>query len=601
MSPAGPEEKNTTERPSQPKAAATPRPVASAANPATTHAASGANGQFREWIREEGAWWAASFVFHTLLMAALMLIPHEMVQPIEGEAPTFEEAQIDPTDQAPKIERFEIGETKTEDLELTTETLSLTKSPEIQAPEAIDLTSSGGGFKGAASGGPQLGGLSGGFTITGLGAGPARRGGGGVGGSTGFGNQAGSGGSGFGFRGSAKKSLGAHGGTKGGDRAVGAALSWIARHQSRDGSWGLGDYRRQCKAKDTSCTGPGTYAGSAAGTALALLPFLAAGQTHETKGPYRKTIYDGLYYLMRNQSRSGDLSGASPPQMYVHGLATITLCEAYGLTHSKMIGKSAQQAILFIQSAQNPGTGGWRYTPGQDGDTSVVGWQVMALKSAQMAGLQVNQGTLDGAKRFLKSCAKGNGGLFSYTPEAGATPSMTSVGLLCLQYGGMRRTDPQMAEGVTMLMRNMPDPKGGGRNLYYWYYATQVMHNVSGPDWDNWNRRIRNVLVDSQCKANNCAMGSWDPDKPTKDAWGEAGGRLMVTSLAALTLEVYYRYLPLYKLDNTDTVKTLAAPPPPPSSSPPSKPGAPASKSAAPPATKPAEAAKAKPPATAKK
>ena len=116
--------------------------------------------------------------------------------------------------------------------------------------------------------------------------------------------------------------------------------------------------------------------------------------------------------------------------MYSHGLATITLCEAYGLTHSKIIGKSAQAAVNFIQSAQHPGTGGWRYTPGQEGDTSVVGWQVMALKSAQMAGLQVNPRAIEGAKRWLKSCAKGNGGQFCYTPESGATPSMTAVGLL---------------------------------------------------------------------------------------------------------------------------------------------------------------------------
>ncbi len=598
MSPAGSEEKSTTERPSQPTAAAKPKPAAAGASkPAKASGTPGVRGPFREWVRGEGAWWAASFVFHTLLMAALMLIPHTVVQPTEGEAPSFDEAKVDPTAQTPQLERFEIGETKTEDAtELTTESLSLTKAPEIQASDAIDLTSAGGGFKGAAATGPQLGGLGGGFTIVGLGSGPARRGSGGVGAGSGFGNSPGSGGSGIGFghRTALKKSLGAQGGTKSGDRAVGAALSWIARHQSRDGSWGLADYRRQCKPKDPSCTGPGTFAGGAAGTALALLPFLAAGQTHETKGPYRKPIYDGLYYLMRNQGRTGDLSGANPPQMYVHGLAAITLCEAYGLTHSKMIGKSAQQAIFFIQSAQNPGTGGWRYTPGQDGDTSVVGWQVMALKSAQMAGLQVNPSTLDGAKRFLKSCSKGNGGQFSYTPETGATPTMTSVGLLCLQYGGMRRTDPQMAEGVTMLMRNMPDPQGGGRNLYYWYYATQVMHNVSGPDWDTWNRRTRNVLLDTQCKTNNCATGSWDPDKPTKDAWGEAGGRLMVTSLSALTLEVYYRYLPLYKLENTDTVKTLAAPPPP---GPPPKPGAPPTKSG----ETPKPAPKAAPPAAAKK
>lgn len=579
-------------------AAAAPRPARPAevvVRPAGTAHQGGISG----WIREEGAWWAASFVFHTLLMAILMLVPHTVVQPVEGEAISLDEAKdLEELKQPPQLERFELTETQKEDTVLTTESLSLTNAPEIQS-ESLDLagvSAEGGGMK-ATSAGPQLGGM-GGFTIVGLGAGSARKGAGGIGFGPGTGSNYGSGGSGFGHREGLKRVSGTQGGTKAADRAVGAALSWFARHQSRDGSWGLSAYRRQCK--DPSCSGPGTYAGAAAGTALAILPYLAAGQTHETKGPYRKTIYDGLYFLMKNQSRTGDLSGAKPPQMYVHGLATIALCEAYGLTHSKAIGKAAQQAVFFIESAQNRGTGGWRYTPGQDGDTSVVGWQVMALKSAQMAGLQVKPETLEGAKRFLKSCAKGRGGVFSYTPESGPTPSMTSVGLLCLQYGGMRRSAPEMSEGVTLLMSNLPER--GPRNIYYWYYATQVMHNVSGSDWDRWNRSMRNVLRETQCKE-KCATGSWDPDKPTRDAWAEAGGRLMVTSLATLSLEVYYRYLPLYKIENTDTMSTLVAPPPPPSpgapaksATPPSKPAPPPAKAAAPakPAAKPATPAPAK-------
>jgi hypothetical protein len=137
------------------------------------------------------------------------------------------------------------------------------------------------------------------------------------------------------------------------------------------------------------------------------------------------------------------------------------------------------------------------------------------------------------------------------------------------------------------------------------------MHNVSGPDWDNWNRRMRRVLTNTQCKE-GCATGSWDPDKPTKDACGDPGGRLMVTSLSALTLEVYYRYLPLYKLDNTDSVRTLAVPPPSPPlpagkpSAPPPPPKADKAppKPAAPapaPAAKPAAPAPAPPAAPAKK
>ena len=536
-------------------------PSGSAQKTSAEHPSQGLAGQFNEWVRVEGAWWAASFVFHTLLMAALMLVPHTISTPVEGDAPSIQEVNPDALTQQPQLERFEVGQTTETPAELTTETLSLTKSPEIQSSkDLIDVKDQGmpaGGFAVATGTGPTLGGLGGGFSIVGLGPGPARSGRGGVGIGSGGGSSPGVG-VGFGGRTVLKKSIGSQGGTKGSERSVAAALSWIARHQSRDGSWGLADYRRQCK--DSSCTGPGTHVSNSAATAMGLLPFFAAGQTHETKGPYRKTIYDGLYWLMRNQKRWGDLSGAEKPeqaQMYSHGLATITLCEAYGLTRGKVIGKSAQAAVNFIQSAQHPGTGGWRYAPGQEGDTSVVGWQLMALKSAQMAGLQVNPRAIEGTKRWLKSCSKGNGGQFCYTPESGATSTMTAVGLLCLQYMGLKRTDPQLVDGISLLTQNLPDNPAAGRNLYYWYYATQVMHNVSGPDWDNWNRRMRRVLTSTQCKE-GCATGSWDPDKPTKDAWGEQGGRLMVTSLSALTLEVYYRYLPLYKLDREEPGKPAA-------------------------------------------
>ena len=77
------------------------------------------------------------------------------------------------------------------------------------------------------------------------------------------------------------------------------------------------------------------------------------------------------------------------------------------------------------------------------------------------------------------------------------------------------------------------------------------MHNVPGPQWDDWNRQMRRILIESQEKT-GCAAGSWDPNKPDPDPWGNQGGRLMVTSLSCLTLEVYYRYLPLYKIDDPD-------------------------------------------------
>ena len=342
-----------------------------------------------------------------------------------------------------------------------------------------------------------------------------------------------------------------------GEKSVAAALNWLARHQNRDGSWSLSKFHANCRYG--TCSGQGTAESDAAATSLALLPFLAAGHTHvKVKGwpdIYVQKVDLAIKWLMAHQNKTnGDLSAASQHVMYTHGLATIALCEAYGMTGDERVGRAAQGAINFIQFAQDKQGGGWRYKPGEAGDTSVVGWQVMALKSGQMAKLQVNQRTLDGAKKFLAAASGSEyGARFGYTPGAGGTPTMSGVGLLCRQYLGAAKDDPGLTEGSKYLMVNLPDANAN-RNIYYWYYATQVLHNMQGDDWQTWDLKMRRTLKKTQ-ERQGCASGSWDPDKPTADAWGQHGGRVMMTSLSCLTLEVYYRYLPLYDLGKRGAVK----------------------------------------------
>jgi hypothetical protein len=341
------------------------------------------------------------------------------------------------------------------------------------------------------------------------------------------------------------------------EQGVQAALSWLYRHQMREGSWSLRDYQKRCT--DKSCTGPAGEESLSAATAMGVLPFLAAGQTHQNGVPrYRQAVFAALYWLMNHQAPDGDLSAGASSQMYSHALASIALCEAYGMSRDKTIGAAAQRSINFIQAAQNSKFGGWRYHPGEEGDTSVVGWQLMALKSAQLAGLTVSPVALDGTKKWLlivskngaggSSAGVGNG-QFSYQPDGAPTPTMSAVGLLCNQYLHVGRFDPVIVGGVQYLMANQPTEDS--RNMYYWYYATQVMHNMLDKDWDSWNRKMRDILVHEQIRA-GCATGSWDPDRPTRDAWGPQGGRLMMTSLATLTLEVYYRHLAVYQNDRPD-------------------------------------------------
>jgi hypothetical protein len=156
----------------------------------------------------------------------------------------------------------------------------------------------------------------------------------------------------------------------------------------------------------------------------------------------------------------------------------------------------------------------------------------------------------------LASVAQGqHHGLYVYQPYREVSPTMTAVGMLCQQYLGIAPNDPAMVEGKQYLLENLPD-ENLQRDVYYWYYATLVMHNFMGPDWDTWNRKMRRVLIKTQCKG-GCAEGSWDPERPTLDRWAQ-GGRVFETALSTLTLEVYYRYLPLFKVNQGPV------PPPPP-------------------------------------
>ena len=511
----------------------------------------------RDWLVLKGPWYACSFAGHLLLLVLLTLLGSSALPSVVGNAPSFE-AEMDELIPETELTEFDVGEAPLEPTVLDTESLMMNEAPEIAQTEVYyddnaEFIEAGGGSA-SEEDALALGGL-GGFDVSAIGDGPAVRGPGGVGagvGEGGFGN--GGDGNGFGGRGqgSRKAMVGSGGGTRQTERAVAAALNWIARHQNRDGSWSLHNYHTACS--DPTCTGHGVEVSDSAATAFALLPFLAAGQTHKTKGPYRAAIFGGLGWLMKNQKPNGDLSAGAGQVMYTHGLAAIAMCEAYGLTQDKRVGESAQAAIRFIEEGQDPQTGGWWYQWKQaGGDTSVFGWQLMALKSASMAGLEVNPSTFEGGRAWLQSVSKGeHGGLFCYTPASGPGDAMTAVGLLCSQYLGMKRDEPAMQEGVQFIMARLPN--SAARNSYFWYYATQVMHNVPGAEWDTWNRSMRRTFIDTQEKA-GCAAGSWDPLLPTPDPFGTNGGRLMVTSIAALSLEVYYRYLPLYKMDRPDEME----------------------------------------------
>ena len=125
---------------------------------------------------------------------------------------------------------------------------------------------------------------------------------------------------------------------------------------------------------------------------------------------------------------------------------------------------------------------------------------------------------------------------------------MTAVGLLMRLYGGWQRDNPNMLRGAAYLGENLPSNGNAlqpERDTYYWYYATQVMAHMGGEHWQAWIARLHPLLVDSQVREGILA-GSWDPAAPIPDRWGPQAGRLYVTAMNLLSLEVQYRKLPLY-------------------------------------------------------
>ncbi|MGF1580329.1 MAG: hypothetical protein ACFCD0_13280 [Gemmataceae bacterium] len=312
----------------------------------------------------------------------------------------------------------------------------------------------------------------------------------------------------------------ADGSTKETKAAIAKGLRWLQQQQQPNGQWKMeGPYPGGGRANDT------------AATAFGLLPFLYARVSHKTKNNrYAKTVLAGLVFLVRKQNPStGDFGGG----MYAQALATTAVVQAYRLSEDPRLKRPAQIAVNYLVRAQH-NAGGWRYRPKQSGDMSVTGWVVMALVTGRKVGLAVPKATFTKATKFLDSVRNADEG-YGYLPLGGSTYTLTAMGLLCRQHLQADDWGPSSQRVIMATKKHLkthsPNPRL--KNMYYYYYATQVMHQLGGKEWDRWNKEMRRMLLGQQERD-----GSWNPQG---EHHGKAGGRLMKTSLALLTLEVHYR------------------------------------------------------------
>ena len=340
--------------------------------------------------------------------------------------------------------------------------------------------------------------------------------------------------------------------------AVERAIDWLTRHQDDDGRWNAGiaryedgtpvkgddDFTVHCPAGET-CFGECAYwEADTALTGLALLTYLGAGYTH-SDGRYAETVGKGLNFLIARAEARRRPARPQPGRRHVlprDGHAG----PLRGLRPDRRRSAARPRGTGRRVPGPRPGPRrmAWRYAPGAPvGDTSILGWVVMGLKSAKEVGIpipdepSVRRGTL----LWLDKVATGQAqGLARYQPSEQVTPTMTAEAWVCRQFLGVGGPGPASTEAAEFLLEN--DSDRGPSNFYYWYYATLALYQHGGEPWSRWNAKIRDRIVGLQ-RSSGHQTGSWEPDE---SLYGSKGGRIYCTALAALTLEVYYRYLRLY-------------------------------------------------------
>lgn len=334
-------------------------------------------------------------------------------------------------------------------------------------------------------------------------------------------------------------------------------LQFLARYQHADGSWTLGEFDANSPRVAQQ------FNSDSAATGLALLAFQGAGYTHR-EFKYAVQMQRGINWLIEHQSADGCLYVESDPEsnksarLYSHAIATLVLTEAYGMTQDPLLREPCERALAYIEATQDPQHGGWRYYSGvrdRRTDTSVTGWMLMALQSGRLARLNSKPETWARIEGWLDLAQDPvSPGTYRYDPFAAeiqiaqrqVSPAMTGVGLLMRLYMGWEKNDSRMLAGADYLLKYPPNQDSmDRRDTYYWYYATQVLRHVGGERWNAWNSQLHPLLVESQVKTGDLA-GSWHPYEPIPDRWGKSAGRLYVTTMNLLSLEVDYRLLPLY-------------------------------------------------------
>ena len=350
----------------------------------------------------------------------------------------------------------------------------------------------------------------------------------------------------------AKQRLFDDGGNEATWKCIQTALAWFQRQQQSAGNWqlhaGYPDAGERVLRTDTGAT------------ALAMLCLIGAGNTHE-QGDFQSTVARGRNWLVGVQKPSGDFHDhvelGRQTAFYAHTQATIALAELFALSGDESLRPPVERAVRFLLQAQQPMTGGWKYRPltaDSVADLSVTGWALMALHTARAAGIEVPDEAFFRATQFLDSVEEDNGAAYRYEPSDPpdrVSTAMTAEGLLCRQYLGWTAEQPALQRGRKLLLGARAEPAWveGRRNVYEWYYAAHVLHNLADEDWQPWFGHVQQIIVSQQTRSGSSrkgkdVRGSWHPLRPTGSPheYAQKAGRLYLTAMCVLILETPFRY-----------------------------------------------------------
>jgi len=311
-------------------------------------------------------------------------------------------------------------------------------------------------------------------------------------------------------------------------------LAWLAATQQRDGSW-------------VTDTGRPDHLGL---MGLACLAFMSAGST-PGKGEYGRQLSLGLKYIMDNQKPNGLLNiGPATYDMYNHGLATLTLSEAYGMSHDPRIKSKLVQAVDLIVECQSA-DGGWTYQAVKGAhDTSICVMEMMALRGAVNCGIYVPKETIDKGVKWLLGRYNPKTGGFGYSSPH-PTTGMTAAGAVSLQAAGKLTWDSKEGEPVRKsldwLLANteskaLPRAGYGSLGFYHAYYFAQCMFQAGGKYWQQTYPQLRDNLVGMQQPSGYWSFG--------------ATGPMMSTSVAVIILSIPNRYLPIFQEERDESVSS---------------------------------------------